>query len=341
MCKVVMGNMISHNEILHALRVKCIEDGQALPEHEMLIESLRKNDNPLGELKAKRGDWAEGLGCKDATKEKVDVIFHTGCRYSYDEGLREIIRGDIALLQEAGVNFGIAGREESCCGGRAFDIGFRGEMENYAEDTVSRINSSGATKLVTPCADCYSAFKYYYPWIGVKLNVEILHITEFLHQLLQQGRLRLGKPVPLKVTYHDPCHLGRLGEAYEPWNGQWTTALGHLPVSEPRKPLRSGENGVYLPPRNILGKIPGLELVEMERIKITAWCCGAGGGALEAFPEFAQRTALRRVEEAKSMGAQALVTACPWCERNFKDAVKSDGGKFEIYDITELIRMAR
>lgn len=340
-CRVVLGNMISVNEILHALRVRCVEDGQALPEHMVLVDNMKREDNPFGEPKAKRGDWAEGLGLKDATKEKVDVLFHAGCRYSYDEDLRDIVREDAILLKEAGVDFGIAGREEACCGLRPFDIGFRGEMEKYAEDIATRINASGATKLVTPCADGYSAFKYYYPWIGVKLNVEILHITELLDRLIKEGKLKFGKEVPMRVTYHDPCHLGRLGEAFEPWDGEWKEVLGHMLVSEPRKPMHSGENGVYQPPRNILKNIPGLEVVEMERNRVNAWCCGAGGGALEVFPDFAHRTAMERIEEAKSAGAQALVTSCPWCERNFKDAIKESGGKFEVYDITELLRRAK
>ena len=339
-CRVIMGNMISNNEILHALRIRCIEDGQALPEHMMLIDNMKKEDNPFGESKAKRGDWAEGLALKDATKEKVDVLFHAGCRFSYDEDLRGIVREYAILLKKAGVNFGSAGREEACCGLRAFDIGFTGEMQKYAEDMMTRVATSGATKLVTPCADGYSAFKYYYPWIGVKLNVEVLHITEYLDRLIGEGKLQFEKEVPMKVTYHDPCHLGRLGEVYEPWNGKWKEVLGHMFVSEPQKPLRTGEDGVYEPPRNILKSIPGLELVEMERNRVNSWCCGAGGGALEVFPDFAYRTAMERIEEAKATGAEALITACPWCERNFKDALRESGEAFEVYDIAELIRRA-
>jgi Fe-S oxidoreductase len=336
-CRVTMGNLLSNNEILHALRLKCVEAGQALPEHMILIENLKREDNPFGEPKNKRGEWAEGLGLKNASKEKVDVLFHAGCRFSYDEELRDIVRGYASLLKEMGVDIGIAGKEEACCGLRAFDIGFKGEMEKYADDMMTRIASSGATKLVTACSDGYSAFKYYYPWVGVNLNVEILHVTEYLDQLIKKGKLKFDKELPMKVTYHDPCHLGRLGEIYEPWDGEWKEVLGHMPISEPPKPLRSGENGVYDAPRNILKSIPGLELVEMERNRVNTWCCGAGGGALEAFPDFAYRTATERIEEAKASGADALVTACPWCERTFRDALKENEDNFEIYDIIELV----
>ncbi len=340
-CRVIMGNMISNNEILHALRVRCVEDGQILPEHMVLLDNMKKEDNPFGEPKANRGDWAEGLGLKDATKTKVEVLLHAGCKISYDEGLRDVMREAAILLLEAGVDVGIAGREEACCGLRAFEAGFKGEMQKYADDMASRIATSGATTLVTPCADGYSAFKYYYPWIGVKLPVEILHITELLDRLIGEGKLKFGKEVPMRVTYHDPCHLGRLGETYEPWDGVWKEVLGHMLISEPPKPMRTGENGVYQQPRNILKNIPGLEAVEMERNRVNSWCCGAGGGALEAFPEFAYRTAMERIEEAKATGAEALVTSCPWCEANFKDALKQSGEKFEVYDIIELLRRAK
>jgi Fe-S oxidoreductase len=191
-CRVIMGNMISNNEILHAQRVRCVEDGQILPEHLVLVGNMKKEDNPFGELKINRGAWAEGLKLKDAIKEKVDVLFHAGCRFSYDEDLRDVIRETAGLLLEAGINFGIAGREEACCGLRAFEVGFKGEMEKYAEDMATRLATTGATKLVTPCAECYSAFKYYYPWIERKLDVEILHITELIDQLIKEKPTNRG-----------------------------------------------------------------------------------------------------------------------------------------------------
>lgn len=337
-CRQTMGNGISINEVLHALRIRCVEDGQLLPAHMMLIDCMKAEDNPFGEPKAERGKWAEGLNLKDATTEKVEVLFHAGCRFSYDQDLREVVRGYAQTLKDAGVDFGIAGKGEACCGGRAFDIGYRAEMEKYSEDMESRVKASGAKILVTPCSDCFGAFKYYYPWIESKMDVEVLHITQYLDRLISEGTIKIQKEVPMKVTYHDPCHLGRLGEPYEPWTGQWKKVLGQLHVTDSPKPLRTGEKGVYDSPRNILKNIPGLKFVEMERIRQNSWCCGAGAGALEAFEGFAQRTAMKRIEEAKSTGAEALVTSCPWCERNFKDALKEAGEDFKIYDIMELLK---
>lgn len=338
-CRMMMGEEISGNEILHALRVKCVEDGAILPEHQLIVDNIKKEDNSLGEPKEARGDWAAGLEVKDATKEKVDVLFHAGCRFSYNKDLWSVIRDDVTFLRNGGIDIGICGREEACCGGRAFDLGFMGEMKTYADHMSSRIKSSGAKVLVTHCADCYSTFKFYYPWVGVKLDVEVLHVTQYLDKLIKEKQIKFNNRLPMAVTYHDPCRLGRLGDAYELWAGKWDTWRKFF-ISEPRKPMWTGKGGVYDAPRNILASIPGVEFMEMERNRENAWCCGAGGGCLEAFPDFAQQTALERISEAKASGAEALVTACPWCERNFRDALEAEGSKFPIYDITELIKKA-
>jgi Fe-S oxidoreductase len=123
-----------------------------------------------------------------------------------------------------------------------------------------------------------------------------------------------------------------------PSYGKEVRVLNVLPVKEPPYEKVLGVNGIYDPPRNIVQSIPGIKLVEMERIREYSWCCGAGGGVLEAYPDFALWTANERIEEAKSTGAEAIVTACPWCERSFKDAVKNTGEKMKIYDVCELVQ---
>ncbi|MCK4698617.1 MAG: (Fe-S)-binding protein [Dehalococcoidia bacterium] len=324
-------------EVMLELRAKCVEEGQVLPAHMVMIESLRSDDNVLGEPKAERGKWAEGLDVKDITKEKADVLYFAGCRYSFDQDLWKIARDAIALLKIAGVDVGIEGKEEACCGGRAFEIGYRGEFTKYAEHNIETWNAAGVRTVVTPCSDCYGAFKFHYPRIGKELNFEVLHITEYLDRLIKEGRLKPIKKVPLKVTYHDPCHLGRLSEPYIPWEGVEKKVLGQVIIKDPPREYRRGTSGIYEPPRDILRSIPGIELLEMERIKEYAWCCGAGGGVKEAYPEFALWTADERIEEAKATGAEALVTACPWCERNFRDALERSGAKIKLYDIVELL----
>ena len=325
---------IDISETLEEFRIRCVEEGQLIPEHTVMIDNLRREGNVFGKPKTERGRWTEGLGVKDINEEQADVFFHAGCNYSYDEELWPIVRGAVTLLENAGVDVGIAGEEESCCGGRAYEIGYQGELEKYAEDVIRRVKASGANKLVTACSDCYSTFKYYYPKIGKALGVEVLHITEYIDRLIREGKIKPTKSVPMRITYHDPCHLGRRGESYV---GEWK---GDNKILRPLKYKRTGKEGVYNPPRNILKSIPGLELVEMERIKEYSWCCGAGGGVKEAYPDFSIWTAMERVEEAKATGAEAIVTACPWCERNFKDAIKESGERVEVYDVIELVLRA-
>jgi Fe-S oxidoreductase len=324
-------------EVMLELRAKCVEEGQVLPAHMVMIESLKSDDNTLGEPKAERGKWAEGLDVKDIAKEKADVLYFAGCRYSFDQDLRKIARDALSLLMKAGVDVGISGKEEACCGGRAFEIGYRGELTKYAEHNMETWNAAGVRTVVTPCSDCYGTFKFHYARLGKVMNFEVLHITEYLDRLIKEGTLKPIRKVPMQVTYHDPCHLGRLSEPFIPWEGVERKVLGQVIVKDPPKEYRRGTSGIYEPPRDVLRSIPGLELVEMERIKEYAWCCGAGGGVKEAYPEFALSTADERIEEAMATGAEALVTSCSWCERNFRDALERSGANIKLYDVVELL----
>jgi Fe-S oxidoreductase len=324
-------------EVMLELRAKCVEEGQVLPAHMVMIESLKSDDNTLGEPKAERGKWAEGLDVKDIAKEKADVLYFAGCRYSFDQDLRKIARDALSLLMKAGVDVGISGKEEACCGGRAFEIGYRGELTKYAEHNMETWKAAGVRTVVTPCSDCYGTFKFHYARLGKEMNFEVLHITEYLDRLIKEGTLKPIRKVPMQVTYHDPCHLGRLSEPFIPWEGVERKVLGQVIVKDPPKEYRRGTSGIYEPPRDVLRSIPGLELVEMERIKEYAWCCGAGGGVKEAYPEFALSTADERMEEAMATGAEVLVTSCSWCERNFRDALERSGANIKLYDVVELL----
>ena len=336
----LIGEICEPLEIARELRIRCVEEGELLPEHMAMIEGLRREDNPFGEPKTSRGDWAAGLPLKNINTEPAEIVFHAGCRFSYDPDLRGIVRGAAKLMLDAGLDVGIAGREESCCGGRAFDLGYRGQMESCAEDMAARLKAAGAKKLVTPCADCYGTFKYMYPMIRRTLDIEILHTVEYFAQLIREGAVKPREHRPLTVTYHDPCHLGRLGERYVPWDGQWKKMWGQLNVPDPPKQILRGTTGIYEPPREILRSIPGIDFVEMERIKEYSWCCGAGGGVREAYEDFSRWTALERIEEAKSAGAHALVTSCGWCERNFMDSINTKGDKMKVFDILDLVKKA-
>jgi len=325
-------------EMMHELRFRLVEDEQTLPEHLKTIENLRKQGNLTGEPKASRGDWAEGLSIKNISTEKAEVLFHAGCRFSYDKDLSESARAAVTILKNAGVDIGIMGKDESCCGGRVYDMGYKDEFLKLAEKTVKAWTAAGVKTVVTSCADCFHAFSRLYPPLGARF--EIIHTVQYIDRLIKEGKIKFTKKVPLRVTYHDPCHLGRQGEPYVPWEGKEKKIFKQVIVYEPRKPRYNGAWGVYDAPRDILNAIPGVELVEMERIKEYAWCCGAGGGAREAYPDFSGWTAAERIEEAKTTGAAAIVSACGWCERNFIDSIGKTGDKMKVYDIIDLVKQA-
>jgi Fe-S oxidoreductase len=325
-------------EMMHELRFKLVEDGQLLPQHMLYIDHLRKEDNMMLEPKSKRGDWAQGLDVKNITAEPAKVLFHAGCRYSYDPRLQNIARAAVTILKKAGVDIGIMGKDESCCGAKAYHMGFKGEFVKFAENAIQGWKTAGVTTVVTSCSDGYHAFKRLYPRLDS--HFEILHTVEYIDRLIKEGKLKFTRNIPMRVTYHDPCHLGRQGEAYIPWDGKEKKVLGQVVIYEPEKPRYNGAWGIYEPPRDILKSIPGLELVEMERIREYSWCCGAGGGVKEAYPEFSQWTATERIEEAKSTGAEAIVTSCGWCEGNFMEAIDATGEKMKVFDVIELVQQA-
>jgi Fe-S oxidoreductase len=303
--------------VIQEMRHKLVGEGHLVPTHAPVMDSLRKEDNMMMQPKADRGKWAEGLKVKDLTREKADVVFHAGCRFSFDKEQWPVARTALSLLQKAGVDVGIMGASEVCCGGRPYEMGYKGEFTKFAEHNMEAWRNAGVKTVVTPCSDGYWAFKRLYPEVGSKF--EVLHMVEFIDRLIKQGKIKFTRSIPMTVTYHDPCHLGRRDHVYVP--------------GEPIK-------GIYDAPRDIIKSIPGIEFVEMYRNKEYAWCCGAGGGAKEGYPEFNAWTAQERITEAKAVGAQAVVTACSWCERNFMDAVKTMGEKTKVYDVVELVQQA-
>jgi len=323
---------------INEFRIKCVEEGHTHPALEKVINSLRKQGTMVPGAKGKRAAWAEGLGLKDATKEKVAVYYHVGCLTSYDKNYQKLAKATAKILKKAGVDFGIGYENESCCGGRAFQMGYKEDFLNQAKKNMAMLKKAGVKTLVTGCADGYQAFKVLYDKYNLKGKLEVVHITEYLARLIKEGKLKLNKKVNMTVTYHDPCYLGRLGEPWIHWEGK--RIPGYKFVFDPPKEYRRGTNGVYEPPREVIKSIPGLKLAEMDRIKEYAWCCGAGGGVNQSNPEFAMWTAKERIEEAESTGAEAIASACPWCEKNFNEAIKKSGSALKVYDIVELVEKA-
>ena len=306
--------------MLESLRAKLVEKGVGpMPQH--------KVDPPK-----KRMDWMP----KDVSPvKKADLLYWVGDRSSSVN--TEIAQATVRILKAARKDFMVE-KDEPSSGNLLCTTGQVDKARKVAQENVKFIKDKGTKTVVCSDAEEYRTIKVDYPKLlginTVDLGFEVKHITELVDGWVKDGSLKLEKQVDMKVTYHDSCSLGRLSEPWFHWEGE----LGDWGCWVPPRNIRRGMTGVYEPPRDILKAIPGIELVEMPRRRDQAYCCGAGGGAKEAYPDFALFAASERLREATTTtGAEAIVAACPLCKRNFKDAAK-DGMK--VYDITELIAMA-
>jgi len=332
-CDVACKRNLDH-EIqltLESLRAKLVEVGGPMPQHEPTSKNIESSRNRYGIPQTKRLEWVP----KDVKlAEKADILYFVGCRAAFVD--TEISAATARILNAANADFMVM-KDEPCCGHFLFTTGQVDKARKMAEDNLKLIRGTGAKTVVFSCAEGYKAVKVDYPkllgFATSDLGFEPVHITELADQWVKDGKLKLGNRVDLKLTYHDPCNLGRLSEPWIPWEG----VRGEWARLDPPRTVRRGVHGVYEPPRDILKAIPGVELVEMPRRRDQAWCSGNDGGVKEAFPEFALWTADERLREAASTGAEAIVSCCPGCKENFTDASKNG---MKVYDITELIATA-
>jgi len=298
-------NYIDHTKVWEAFRADLVDLGFAIPRHKELIDSIENEHNPYFEKHADRVKWLS----ERKFPETAETVYYMGCTEPYR--LPELAQKMVKILDVSGINYTIFHPEEWCCGSVAIRTGFVETAKELAEHNVAAIEKTGAKNVVIHCAGCYKTFVEDYPEIlGKELPFKVYHATEMFLDLVNQGKLQLTKPVEKKVTYHDPCHLGRASQIYDA-------------------------------PRELLKKIPGIEFVELKRIRENAWCCGAGGGVKSAFPELATKIAEGRILEAEELELATIVTACPFCVNNLKDGAKSLGkNEIEILDILDLVAMA-
>jgi Fe-S oxidoreductase len=329
--------------VLDALREEACEKGFGpLPQHKEFIQSITNYDNVWKQPRTRRANWAKKLNIKDLSKkgEKADVLYYVGCTYAYKPGMETVPQGTARIMKQAGVDFGILGAKEVCCGGIADNVGDKKSFDEIAEKNLKMFEEVGAKTIVTNCPGCFMTFSEKYARYLKKdtkdLPYVVKHSTVYIDELMQQGKLKFKKNLNMRVTYHDPCHLARRGEPYKHWEGkriQWG-------LTDPPRELNRGVNGNYEPPRNIIKAIPGVTLVEMERIKEYAWCCGSGAGSKSAYPDFALAVAKERVEEAEATGAGTIVSACPWCEANLSDGIDASGSKMKVIDLIDLLEQS-
>jgi Fe-S oxidoreductase len=332
-CKFL--NTLEPLEIIMKLREKLVDAGYGpMPKQQQYIDSVKNMNNPYNEPHETRLDWLpEGIELDPNAK----VLYYVGCTSSYRR--EEMAIATVRIMNEAKIPFTILSDDEFCCGSPILRTGDTKTFQEFLNKNLDVIESKEIETVVFSCAGCYDTFKVDYP-LYRKYNFRVLHVVEFFDELLESGQLKLTNEVPLTVTYHDPCHLGRNAEVYEEWEGDVVDLMPLVSINIPPKPKKTGAKGIYDAPRNILKKIPGLKLIEMERIREYSYCCGAGAGVKSAFPEFALNAAKTRIQEAEDTGAKILTSACPFCSTNLQDAIKDSGSKLKFYDINELLLMA-
>jgi len=267
---------------------------------------LRGEGNPFNEDRAKRAKWADGLSVKRFV-EGTEYLYFPGCYLCYDPRAKKIARATVEILDKAGVDFGILGEEESCCGESIRKTGDEALFKTLARQNIRAFIGHGVKKILVSSPHCLHTFKNEYPEFMV--HFEVLHMSQFIFGLIAEGKLELTKEYAKTVTYHDPCYLGR-------------------------------HNGVYDEPREALKKIPGLTLNEMPESRKNSFCCGGGGGRIWMETPKGERFSDLRLDQAVGTGAQVLATSCPYCITNFEDSRKNrdDSEAIEVKDLTELIQ---
>ena len=315
-CHFVCPSQLDTVELWEGIRKSMVSAGCGpLENHKVLTTSVKSYDNPWQQPRTTRDKWARrahkqkqiAAVPKSLGKEWAEVFYFVGCTASFDVNIKEVAVNTVKMLQACGVDFGILGNQEKCCGSVLLRVGDP-EYERLARENIESFNRLGFKTLVTSCSGCYKTISQDYPKVG-RMNFEVLHMVQFIDRLIQEGRIHFRQEVPMKVTYHDPCHLGRA-------------------------------SGIFEAPRRILKAIPGIEFVEIERHHENSRCCGAGGGLKAGFPEVQQKMAQARVRDAVATGATDFVTACPFCYQGLSVGIAAEGAPLRMRDITEIITRA-
>jgi heterodisulfide reductase subunit D len=278
--------------------------------------------------------WADGLKLKVVPEAKSDVILFAGAGARHNRLHADTARKLAELLQHARIDFGILADEpESSI--EAYWTGQRHIFTKQAQMVVDQLDQSGVKTIVTLCGEDLGMLRSKYPRYYRAPKGRVLHASEFLLPLIQNGRLRLTQPVKKSATYHDPCYLGRQSEPPQEWRGEERQTHGVMRYFTPPKPINYGTRGVFEIPRQILHAIPGLRFVEMHRVREYAYCCGGGGGVPDAHPNVARSAALQRIDEAHDVGAEMLVTACQHCRQNL--TCWQEGTSMQVMDLVDLV----
>ncbi len=265
---------------------------------------MQQHREPGGPLD-QRADWAEGLDLDVVNGSAPEYVYWVGCAGSFDDRAKKISRAVAELLQRAGVSFAILGPREMCTGDPARRMGNEFLFQTLADQNVETMNGVGVTKVIANCPHCFNTLRNEYPEYGG--NYEVIHHTQLLADLVASGRLEPTQEVRTQVAYHDPCYLGR-------------------------------HNEIYDPPRSVLGRVPGVEQVEMPRHRERGLCCGAGGARMWMEEGIGKRINQERMDEAASTGAGTVGVACPYCLIMLEDGARARGDEVEVLDVAQVVR---
>ncbi|MFW9770508.1 MAG: (Fe-S)-binding protein, partial [Candidatus Thorarchaeota archaeon] len=290
-------------DMMEAFRKDLVANGFSVQKHEEIENSIINDFNPYKDTK----DFRLKVFGDREFPERAEVVYFTGCTSSYRE--KEIAVTAVELLDKLGVNFTVL-KDERCCGSVLLRLGREKVFADLTEHNIESVKQTSAKTVVTTCAGCYRTWKVDVADAGYKLDFQILHITEYLDSLISKGDTSFKMKDKLRVTYHDPCHLGRHSEVYEA-------------------------------PRRVIEAVGNVELVEMKTNKRYAHCCGSGGGLKGTYGELANEIAGNRIREAEETGAELLLTACPFCYRGLKDGARHINSDMKVLDLPTFLLDAK
>jgi Fe-S oxidoreductase len=296
-------------DVMRAMRRILVPDGvvpASIPNLRGVMTSIASVGNPSRQEPEIRANWAKDLSVKEFT-ETTETLYFPCCYPSYDPRLKKVAQATANILNQARVDYGILGSKESCCGESVRKAGNEQLFKRLARENIKTFVENGVKRILASSPHCYHTFKNEYP--EFKVNFEVVHVTQYLFELMNKGTLKPTKEYGRKVAYHDPCYLGR-------------------------------HNGIYDEPREVLKKIPGLELVELPESRENSLCCGMGGGRIWMETAKGERFSDLRLQQAIGVGAEVLVTSCPYCIAQFEDSrlTLKDSEAIQIKDVTEIVQ---
>jgi len=303
-CKELCPRGVDIPNVILALRDLAWKDRQVPAGFPTLMWNVYWDGNPYGRPPSERSSWMKGSELKEFTADD-EILFYIGCTGNYDRRIQKVVQSLVQVFTAAGVKFGVLKDQEPCCGDAVRNAGYFEYADEIAANGSKLFQELGVRTVVTVSPHCLDQFLHHF---DMPAGFRALHYTQYLRELMESGRLSIGGEMDVKVTFHDPCYLGR-------------------------------QNGDYESPRQVLAGIKGVELVEMPRNRENALCCGGGGARMWLETPAGERFSDLRVAEARETGAQIIGTACPHCISCLEDSLAGDKN-LRVADIAELVAWA-